>query len=69
VGPRAVLDAVVKRKTHSPCQESNPRNLTIIGRNHLQVYRQTYVITFLGNHFVISNKVITAVGKLGPVYI
>jgi hypothetical protein len=25
VGPRAVLDAVVKRKIHSPRQESNPR--------------------------------------------
>jgi hypothetical protein len=25
VGPRAVLDAVVKRKIPSPCQESNPR--------------------------------------------
>jgi hypothetical protein len=24
VGPRAVLDAVVKRKIHCPCQESNP---------------------------------------------
>jgi hypothetical protein len=25
VGPRAVLDAVVKRKIHNPCRESNPR--------------------------------------------
>jgi len=25
VGPRAVLDAVEKRKIPSPCQESNPR--------------------------------------------
>jgi hypothetical protein len=25
VGPRAVLDAVVKRKIPSPCRESNPR--------------------------------------------
>jgi hypothetical protein len=25
VGPRAVLDAVVKRKIISPCRESNPR--------------------------------------------
>jgi hypothetical protein len=25
VGPRAVLDAVVKRKIHSPRRESNPR--------------------------------------------
>jgi hypothetical protein len=25
VGPRAVLDAVVKRKIRSPCRESNPR--------------------------------------------
>jgi hypothetical protein len=29
VGPRAVLDAVVKRKIPIPCQESNPRNLII----------------------------------------
>jgi hypothetical protein len=26
VGPRAVLDAVVKRKTLSPCRDSNPRS-------------------------------------------
>jgi hypothetical protein len=25
VGPRAILDVVVKRKIPSPCQESNPR--------------------------------------------
>jgi hypothetical protein len=25
VGPRAVLDAMVKRKVPSPCRESNPR--------------------------------------------
>jgi hypothetical protein len=25
VGPRAILDMVVKRKIPSPCQESNPR--------------------------------------------
>jgi hypothetical protein len=25
VGPRATLDAVVKRKIPSPCQESNPK--------------------------------------------
>jgi hypothetical protein len=25
VGPKAVLDAVVKRKIPSPCRESNPR--------------------------------------------
>jgi len=25
VGSRAVLDAVVKRKIHSTCRESNPR--------------------------------------------
>jgi hypothetical protein len=25
VGPRAVLDAVVKRKIPNPCRESNPR--------------------------------------------
>jgi hypothetical protein len=25
MGPRAVLDAVVKRKILNPCQESNPR--------------------------------------------
>jgi hypothetical protein len=29
VGPRAVLDAVVKRKIPSPHQESNPRILII----------------------------------------
>jgi len=25
VGPRSILDAVVKKKIPSPCQESNPR--------------------------------------------
>jgi hypothetical protein len=25
VGPRAILDVVVKRRIPSPCQESNPR--------------------------------------------
>jgi hypothetical protein len=29
VGPRAVLDVVVKRKIPSPSQESNPRTLII----------------------------------------
>jgi len=29
VGPRAILDAVAKRKTPSPCQESNPRTLIV----------------------------------------
>jgi hypothetical protein len=29
VGPRAVLDAVVKRKIPSPSQESNPRTLIV----------------------------------------
>jgi hypothetical protein len=29
VGPRAVLDVVVKRKIPSPCQESNPITLII----------------------------------------
>jgi len=29
VGPRAVLDAVVKRKIPSPCQESNTRTLIV----------------------------------------
>jgi hypothetical protein len=29
VGPRAVLDAVVKRKIHSPHQKSNPRTLIV----------------------------------------
>jgi len=29
VGPRAVLDAVVKRKIPNPHRESNPRTLTV----------------------------------------
>jgi hypothetical protein len=29
VGPRAVLNAVVKRKIPSPCRESNPRTPTV----------------------------------------
>jgi hypothetical protein len=29
VGPRTVLDVVVKRKIPSPCQELNPRTLII----------------------------------------
>jgi hypothetical protein len=29
VGPRAILDAVVKRKISSPCQESNPRTPSV----------------------------------------
>jgi len=29
VGPRTSLDAFVKRKIHSPCQESNPGTLII----------------------------------------
>jgi hypothetical protein len=34
VGPRAVLDAVVKRKIPSPCRESNPRTpiVQILGK-------------------------------------
>jgi hypothetical protein len=33
VGPRAVLDAVVKRKILSPSRESNPRTPVINGMN------------------------------------
>jgi hypothetical protein len=29
VGPRAILDVVVKRKIPSPCQELNPRTPTV----------------------------------------
>jgi len=29
VGPRAVVDAVVKREFPSPCWESNPRTLIV----------------------------------------
>jgi hypothetical protein len=29
MGPRAVLDAVVKRKIPSPCRESNPITLIV----------------------------------------
>jgi hypothetical protein len=29
VGPRAVLDEVVKSKIPSPCWESNPRNVNV----------------------------------------
>jgi hypothetical protein len=29
VGPRDVLDAVVKRKIFSPCRESNPKTLIV----------------------------------------
>jgi hypothetical protein len=35
VGPRAVLDAVVKRKIPSPCRESNPRTPIVQPEAHL----------------------------------
>jgi hypothetical protein len=51
VGPRAVLDAVVKRKIPSPCRESNPR--TPIVKSVAQRYtgssvlQETNIISFL----------------------
>jgi hypothetical protein len=45
VGPRAVLDAVVKRKIPSPHQESNPR--TPIVQLVTQLYKMMIMTTSL----------------------
>jgi hypothetical protein len=52
VGPRAILDAVVKRKIYSPCQESNPRTPII------QPIAQHYTgfIYWYDHKFIIPNK-------------
>jgi hypothetical protein len=52
VGPRAVLDAVVKRKIPSPCRELNPR--TPIVQPIAQRYTD-WVITALFMQFVVTD--------------
>jgi hypothetical protein len=44
VGPRAILDAVVKRKIPSPCQELNPR--TPIIQPIAQMTKHNHILDF-----------------------
>jgi hypothetical protein len=48
VGPRAVLDAVVKRKIPSPRRESNPRTPDRLARS-LVLYRLSYHVRMTEN--------------------
>jgi hypothetical protein len=47
--PRAVLDAVVKRKIPSPCLESNPRTPTASNKNMDTKIKLRAVRTVLGD--------------------
>jgi hypothetical protein len=42
VGPRDVLDAVVKRKIPSPRRESNPRSPIVVGMRELDLSGSGY---------------------------
>jgi hypothetical protein len=48
VGPRSILDAVVKKKIPSPCQESNPRT-PFVQPTALLLYQLSYPTSLLPN--------------------
>jgi hypothetical protein len=48
VGPRTVLDAVVKRKIPSPCRESNPRTPICV----LRCFEIQMPLHFAGVHYI-----------------
>jgi hypothetical protein len=67
MGPRAVLDAAVKRKIPNPSRESNPR--TPIVRPVAQQYRSTSLTTQREQHQLLEQIVIadeTWVQHYGP---
>jgi hypothetical protein len=51
VGPRAVLDAVVKRKISSPCRESNSRTLIV------QPYTDWAITAITDRHGNLNSKI------------
>jgi hypothetical protein len=51
VGPRAILDAVVKRKILSPRRESNPRNLIV------QLSLALYQLNYHGSLIIKQTKI------------
>jgi hypothetical protein len=62
VGPRAVLEMVVKRKFPSPCQELNPRTLTV--QPVAQQYTDGAITSLIGDHKdIIMHKAIYLLAK------
>jgi hypothetical protein len=62
VGPRAVLDAVVKRKIPSPCRESNPRTPGTRNTSFLRPYHT--VSSNIDKYFDAGNSNLSSRGIL-----
>jgi hypothetical protein len=68
VGPRAVLDTVVKRKIPGPCRESSPRILIVqpIAQQHIHgvVLKHRDIFTFTFKSCTRRNACETSFGNI-----